>query len=57
MGRSLRRRCTVRRCRYRGTRGHHYETVTLPDIESIWDTAIATGVVNFSQYDIDSTLP
>ena len=36
-----------------GLVGHHYETVTLPDIESIWDTAIATGVMrSLSGHDI-----
>ena len=28
-----------------GLVGHHYETVTLPDIESVWNTAVATGVM------------
>ena len=28
-----------------GLAGHSYETVTLPDIESIWDAATATGVM------------
>ena len=36
-----------------GLVGHHYETVTLPDIESIWDVATATGVMHsLSGHDI-----
>ena len=36
-----------------GLVGHHYEIVTLPDIESIWDTATATGVMrSLSGHDI-----
>ncbi len=36
-----------------GLVGHHYDTVTLPDIESVWDTATATGVMrSLSGHDI-----